>query len=215
MNKQEQEIMDKFINMHKGINGFDVEYFEINGVKFTSEQFNRRARELGWINGYKWGVEYETNGKKPDLDDDVLVEWYAANLGGWMARAKLSNLRFNNPSHVEIQKFRIVDERYKPVEAGQAQGDNSLKVGEKVSFPSGAGVVLISDEDKNGVIIVKDDSGEYRRVARAVIERKADEEKRKFVEMGVEAVGDYFNLGDALRKLYDAGCRFIENKAAS
>lgn len=28
----------------------------------------------GFINGYRWGVEYPTNGKKPDLPDDIYID---------------------------------------------------------------------------------------------------------------------------------------------
>ena len=60
---------------------------------------------------YEYGVEYETNGEKPNLPDDVLVnvmfngkwkDWgnYCNSVGVWVWS--------------ESDKFRIVDERYKP-----------------------------------------------------------------------------------------------------
>lgn len=37
--------------------------------------------------------------------------------------------------------------------------------GAKVRYPSGEGVLVVADPDVNGVVVVKDESGEYRRVA--------------------------------------------------
>ena len=66
-----------------------------------------RAKELGFINGYRYGVEYQTNGKRPNLPDDVLVcidgEFSAIDgdsVDGW---------NWN-----KIKSFRITDQRYKP-----------------------------------------------------------------------------------------------------
>lgn len=76
----------------------------------TPKEFETRAKELGWMNGYKYGVEYETNGEKPDLPDCVVVDiktplWEA--FGG-----------FNKPIHIwhwpDVEKFKVTDERYKP-----------------------------------------------------------------------------------------------------
>ena len=82
----------------------------------TASEFTQRARELGWIKGYKYGVEYETNGKKPDLPEGTLLEiTYAC---GPKTKEKLNKTTFDfrpmyDPRPVS---FRIVDERYKPVE---------------------------------------------------------------------------------------------------
>jgi len=75
----------------------------------TVAEFKKRARELGWINGYKWGVEYPTNGVKPDLPDDVVVSW--RDCDGRSNDCASGNLNWHGVLH-----FRIVDERYKPVE---------------------------------------------------------------------------------------------------
>lgn len=79
----------------------------------TIKEFNQRARELGWCNGYKYGVEYETNGKKPDLPDDVLVSATSISgidLGDQYAGSSRRNWDI-------IKSFRIVDDHFKPVDA--------------------------------------------------------------------------------------------------
>lgn len=58
---------------------------------------------------YEYGVEYETNGEKPDLPGDVLVDYLKD--GVWNVKRTISDVYWGNKS-----KFKIVDERYKPKE---------------------------------------------------------------------------------------------------
>jgi hypothetical protein len=60
---------------------------------------------------YGYGIEYQCNGEKPDLPDDVLVDikdkgW--TDFGGFPRPAKVWDWS-------DVNKFRIVDGRYKPV----------------------------------------------------------------------------------------------------
>lgn len=71
---------------------------------------------------YKYGVEYPTNGKKPDLPDDVLVEFYDLCLGV----KPVGVLAFNR-----FKSFRIVDERYKP--AGPVSGAGGISAKEAIN----------------------------------------------------------------------------------
>ena len=82
----------------------------------NQEEFEQRSKELGWINGYKWGVEYETNGEKPDLPDDVVVEFRSVGIkgiviDGWLGFGTVADWEWS-----VSDKFRIIDERYKPKE---------------------------------------------------------------------------------------------------
>jgi hypothetical protein len=73
-------------------------------------EFQQCAKELGIINGYRWGVEYKTNGKRPDLPDDVVV---AIKNKSW--------IETSHPVCVwywakYISSFKITDPRYKPAD---------------------------------------------------------------------------------------------------
>lgn len=59
---------------------------------------------------YEYGVEYPTNGVKPDLPDDVLVEQFFMNQ--W-----IGPLAFDKWSWGRVVAFKIVDDRYKPAAA--------------------------------------------------------------------------------------------------
>lgn len=93
------------------------------------------------INGYEWGVEYKTNGEKPNLPDDVEVEW--ASHAQWVRVDKVCNLEWgkSDPYCVPITKFRIVDERYKPKEQ-EMNNNNWYEKGELP--PVGEVCVLVS-----------------------------------------------------------------------
>ena len=93
-----------------GGTGFNPEFCEF--VCLKSEYF-KRSRELGYCNGYKYGVEYETNGKKPDLPRNVIVEIKTRD--GWKGAGHPSDAVWTW-NWDNALSFRIVDERYKPVE---------------------------------------------------------------------------------------------------
>lgn len=122
------ELIDKAVHELKGVlpSTACVKYREIHGyicIKddrgsfypssiCSDHEFQQRARELGYVNGYRWGVEYPTNGKKPDLPDDVLVKQYSLADNRWNA-GKVSLWNWNAKT---IVKFKITDPRYKPAD---------------------------------------------------------------------------------------------------
>lgn len=117
MDKQKQEIIDKFINDNRGKNLGQIE--SINDVDVSGGYLVRRASELGWISGFQWGVEYPTNGKKPDLPDDVYVDVKChSTKTDWKGYTdlKVSGVCWGNPNGYEVPavSFRIIDSRYKP-----------------------------------------------------------------------------------------------------
>lgn len=91
----------------KGGTSIDPEFCE---VVCTRSEFESCAKRLGYINGYRWGVEYSTNGK-PELADDVLVEFRYSEGGIWFDKA-VGDSRWLVGGAVS---FRITDPRYKPV----------------------------------------------------------------------------------------------------
>lgn len=135
MNKQ--ELIDKAVKSRKGLIGKENESADVvlwDGNEFylvsrnyarvavqmeegdiicSRAEFEKRAKELGWINGYKWGVEYPTNGEKPDLPDDLEIKWLKP-CGKWSGKVISGYFRWKG-GRAEVTKFRIVDERYKPV----------------------------------------------------------------------------------------------------
>lgn len=123
-----QELIDKAVEAWEGI--FKPEYDYVTMFSgdiynattnrysdwiFNIHEFQQRARELGWINGYRYGEEYQTNGKKPDLPDDLVIK--RGFSGNWPVNGGLVSA-FTDWS--SVTEFRIVDEHYKPVEQSQA-----------------------------------------------------------------------------------------------
>lgn len=67
------------------------------------------SKKLGFIGKYRWGVEYPTNGKRPELLDDVEVEIFSTVDSRWSE----GPVRIWNWNVSSIMKFRITDQRYK------------------------------------------------------------------------------------------------------
>ena len=105
-------------------------------IKFGEEyiekpEFTQHAKELGFINGYRWGVEYETNGKRPELADDVVVSCKIFNT---------NHIRNKHEQKVDfwdwdirdmssdIESFRITDQRYKPADTSYLENNNLAQV---------------------------------------------------------------------------------------
>lgn len=72
------------------------------------EQFEHRASELGYVNGYRWGVEYELDGKGPDLPDDTLIVWTDS--------VRSAETTCHGMNWVGVESFKITDQRYKPAD---------------------------------------------------------------------------------------------------
>ena len=124
MNKQ--ELIDNAVHELKGVLRNHKDYWFENLDMFlyypegsfdriylcTTEEFQQRARELGYVNGYRYGVEYPTNGSKPDLPDDVIIQ-----LSAPMRRGVLSAFAVSAMYAAKGATFKITDERYKPEDA--------------------------------------------------------------------------------------------------
>lgn len=104
---------------------------------------------------YKYGVEYETNGKKPDLPGDVRVE--ICQRKGWQDRTfNVKEVDFELKEYnSDVMSFRIVDERYKP-----ANADSSTSI---VTFSEGRGGIGVSGQAVEivGATITKHDNSWY------------------------------------------------------
>ncbi len=97
----------------------------------TKTDFNQCARELGYINGYRWGVEYPTNGKRPDLPDDVVVQPFISNINWPQNHRKISEIDI-----ALADSFKITDQRYKPVNLDYLYDDKGFPTAPDVNTKS-------------------------------------------------------------------------------
>ena len=102
-------------------------------VWFDVKEFEAEAKRMGYINGYLWGVEYQTDGNCPDLDDDVLVEAKLHN-GPWHPGGEDAVDEF----HWEVfSHFRITDQRYKPEPESASLDGRIVMTSESIEVASG------------------------------------------------------------------------------
>lgn len=256
---KKQELIDKAVEDLKGkfpspLKQYDTLYWSNGGTYFggddasihkiicSREEFTQRAKELGWLNGFKYGVEYPTNGKKPDLPDDVEII-YITDLEEY----SLDNAGQYN--WFNAVAFRIVDERYKPklleefivddmtqaVLKNNGFLDNSWHergelppVGTQCEWKGLRGgkwvqcEVIDKYQDKEMVVF---NTGEYRNCKFEILQldsvefRPLKTEREKFVDAGVNALkasGKWTHVSSvtatALEVLFDAGFRAPEDK---
>lgn len=78
----------------------------------TREEFESTAKRMGYIKGYEWGKEHATNGKRPELPDDVLIEVRYSKDGMWFDKTVgVSKWLVGG-----VVSFRITDPRHKPAD---------------------------------------------------------------------------------------------------
>jgi len=128
MIKQEiiEKLIDHMIISNEGKHGGRDHERELCGgsvISLPKAAFEKRARELGYINGFRWGVEYPTNGKKPDLPDDVVVQPFISNINWPQNHRKISEIDI-----ALADSFKITDQRYKPVNLDYLYDDKGFPI---------------------------------------------------------------------------------------
>ena len=104
---------------------------------FKEYEFENRARELGYINGYRWGVEYPTNGMKPDLPDDVVIAIEPSD-NECLICGIVCVLNSQGFFSDKNSALKITDERYKPVDTSYLDKPESSLDSEVSCRDSGA-----------------------------------------------------------------------------
>lgn len=195
------------------------------GYIFSQTEFEKRAKGLGWINGYKWGVEYPTNGEKPDLPDDVLVERQGLNSKTWFSLCSSWAVRWDNCS-----AFRIVDDRYKPMSKSEPEMSKECLndfpfIGCLAEHINWGVPIKIKFLGERFFIAEKTDAsiGKDREVCGSIVElRPIKTEREKFVETALaefDKKSDKYQptksewLTKLFGEMYDVGCRFVSQES--
>lgn len=176
----------------------------------TKDEFVKRARELGWCNGYKYGVEYPTNGEKPELPRNVIVDVKINDdwKGAGVASDAVWTWNWDN-----VNSFRIVDKRYKPVDAElvvnqQFTAEQPKKDISDSSFALSDAVSALIDAGLN------DEAKQVQAINKLLLEmhatRKAEAEKKRVVGAAVKHLQKFglemtAFVNDCVSELYDIG----------
>jgi len=114
------ERVDRLIVAHSGEWLWDFEEFELytrcmtQHTRVWKQAYLNRAKELGFIGKYRWGVEYATKGKKPEIDGHIEVEVVIVINGKRMSGSASDWTWPDKSQFAHITHFKIIDERYKP-----------------------------------------------------------------------------------------------------
>lgn len=174
----------------------------------TYAEFESRAKQLGYINGFRWGVEYPTNGKRPDLPDDVILQVQHSQTV-WM----VDLLPVDACNYHVITAFRIADNRYKPADTSYLDGSSLTHSEESLTHKDGEIDQAIPAFCKlpNSLQDLYQESFD-KWVDKKQAERKYELERNKVVEAAAQKfhnsiMPDYSGQPfiDGLCALYDAG----------
>jgi hypothetical protein len=204
----------------------------------TTEKFTTRASELGWINGFKWGVEYPTNGNKPNLPDGIQVQRkskYVLDPVVWNGHVIIDK----ETSWDDTTAFRIVDERYKPkesqgkpsVDGVKSKLDNSWHergelppvgtICESYDFTHSQWAKVKTLDAITGSLeiacVTIDESEAYGRLFFGCKFRPIKSERDKFVEaaLGIAEEVGRANYRTIFSKMHDAGFKAPDEKSCS
>jgi hypothetical protein len=162
----------------------------------TRDQFQQRAKELGFVGKYRWGVEYATNGKKPDLADDVQVTLTLNSFN-------INHVAAGDANWSGGMKFKITDQRYKPADTSyldkpDSSIDNGNNYNEGAEHFEWIANQFDNVDDVNAVWALRD---------KLFHSRKAEAEKKRVVDAAIDCCDkdEYEGLADLFSELYDAG----------
>jgi hypothetical protein len=221
MNKQ--ALLDCYIHDNKGkwqSSHENLVYTEKHGFFYSERitgypinwfvmEFVARAKNLGYINGYRWGVEYLTNGKKPDLPEDTSVQVRNDIYAFWTC-GQVGGLSWSN-----VFKFRITDERYKPADTiylSVSDIPESMSNTENVSVDQ---IAQAKKEFARMSTAFQDLMQESfdKVIARMEQERKSEAERQLVVDAAFASLSEFNKAHQVLRDLYDLGfLRMPESK---
>ncbi len=229
MNKQ--ELIDKAVHSLSGVwpkrnandDSFCLTAYGLGSLCDQTE-FQQRSRELGYINGYRWGVEYNlASSVISDLGDiriallDLKADAEDIMQDGKFSRADLYN------------KFKITDERYKPagtsylvseIQESKSNAENvsdwwdyeaqkavALQpVGEKVEGVTNPSFspfkcTFVGIDSRGDVVVEKLDEDFYRYKQDQITlmpldhNRKAEAEKKRVVDAAYNAIAKPSGIG--------------------
>jgi len=104
-----EEVGYHFYNGHLW---YRAERMHPSHIVCETSDFLPRAKELGFVGGYRWGIEYKNTGDEPLINDDVLIEVYSTADKRWnLGPCSLWNFRART-----ITALKITDQRYKPAD---------------------------------------------------------------------------------------------------
>ena len=165
----------------------------------SARQFQQRAKELGFVNGYRWGVKHKTNGKKPELADDVVV--CVESL-----RFKIDELtpdKLSAWNWTFCTKFKITDQRYKPADTSYLYKPNS-SIDNEAELSIAIADAMNAAVSCGQVEIAKRLQEINKDVLAEAYNRKAEAEKKRVVDADFKIASGGMTR-EMYSALYDAG----------
>lgn len=195
---------------------------------YSKLQFQQRAKELGFINGYRWGIEYKTDGKRPDLPGDVGVSAvgktyysFANNPAGGVLWGKADKFIISDPRHKPADTSYLEKPALEPVpeEEGWYDYDNQNAIVGKfpkhlevviVNTASGIEFEVVGQSSSGSVVVQRSDNGEFysfhlHQLKPLDYYRKAKAERKRALDVIYNKWNERGDIVEVAEWLYDKG----------
>jgi hypothetical protein len=196
----------------------DVEEWEVNDFVFGSTAYDREyfslvcdrnifemtAKELGYIDGYRWGVRYNYNGVKPNIKPKLKIEWWD---GFVSAQCYFHQLNWDG-----IKNFKIIDPAWQPKDTSYLTEDASTFKKSKEPCTKAILCELLNKLTNEEIdFILSDNNINLEKVISDYLKTK-EEEKQKSLLVDKACIvihewqtNDNSNIANLAKMLYKAG----------
>lgn len=172
-------------------------------VWFDMIDFQQRAKELGFVGKYRWGVLYKTDGTPPELPNDVVI-----------GVADYPDAPFSAWKWEMIDSFKIIDHRYKPADTSYLDNSGGIeRLGVDDHFDMSEFKCQFNRLPEQMKSALKQSFDDW--FNSEVSSRKAKAERKRVVDAAYNAIAKPNGIGvdAAIVELYDKGfLRLPENK---
>lgn len=189
----------------------------------SKSEFESCAKRLGYINGYRWGVEYPTNGKRPDLPKDARV---SCKISGEWERDDDYSDEVDYWNWPKLQAFKVIGQRYKPAdtsyldaaieisESKHEEATVSEKPESKQNEPDVSDLIIaLSDASSLAVDLgMLDRAREIMSVCNSVKDKDAREKVIEAAENGMLTSRVSNAQRKTIKRLYDLGMLVLPPK---
>jgi hypothetical protein len=192
----------------------DVEEWEVNDFVFGSTAYDREyfslvcdrnifemtAKELGYIDGYRWGIRYNYNGVKPNIKEKVKIEWWD---GFNSAQCHLYQLNWDG-----IKNFKIIDPAWKPRDTSYLTEDASTF--KKIKEPKNKIYLIdllkqLTSTDLESILLSEESIALEKQVRGLIDKREKEKQRTLLINKAYKIYSDEENSYNAFEKLYDLG----------
>lgn len=180
-----------------GSTAYDKEYFSLVCDRHI---FEFTAKELGYIDGYRWGICYNYNGTKPNIKPKIKIEWW----NGFTS----AQCYFHQLNWYGIKSFKIIDPRFQPKDISYLT--NSEFTFKKSKEPKNQVYLIelleqLTPTDLESILMSQESIALEKKINTLLEEINKKEQRKLIINKAYKIYSDEKDTYTAFEKLYDLG----------